>query len=201
MKLKTIAPLVVFVFLAGCSSTAAETPLAFQPASGPPTAAITAEPTQSPAPTVTASPEQKDELARNQQKWLEAAIRQYQYKLSISCFCGFSQLMPLTIEVANGEVRSITAVDGAPVTPDDVNYKYFVPFATVEGLFATIESNLGRAEEVTVSYDEMYGFPANIFIDQFKLASDDELGLQVTGFQIQQGVTSPSPALLPDTGK
>ena len=49
----------------------------------------------------------QSELSLNQQKWQDANISHYRYNLAISCFCVFTQDMPLIIEVKNGEVVSM----------------------------------------------------------------------------------------------
>jgi hypothetical protein len=93
--------------------------------------------------------------------------------------------MPLTIEVENGEVVSITQADGVFVTAADPSYELFISVATVEGLFAQLDSSQnGDADEVLVTYDATYGFPTSISIDQIKEAVDDEISYQVENFEV-----------------
>ena len=93
--------------------------------------------------------------------------------------------MPLTIEVQNGEVVSITQQDGTAVAENDPSYTYFVEVATVERLFEKLSSSLnGGADEVLVTYDDTYGFPSTISIDQIKEAIDDEIAYQVDNFEV-----------------
>ena len=125
------------------------------------------------------------EYDQNLKKWQDADVAHYQFDLFIGCFCPFRDMMPLTIEVQNGEVVSITQQDGTAVAENDPSYTYFVEVATVDRLFEKLDSNLnGGADEVLVTYDATYGFPVTISIDQIKEAIDDEIAYQVANFEV-----------------
>lgn len=124
------------------------------------------------------------EFNQNLARWNEADISHYKYDLVIGCFCPFFQDMPLTIEVKDGVVVSITRVDGTALDASDMNYQYYVPYATIDSLFTELKSEIAEADEVTVTYDPLYGFPVDVAIDRIKLAVDDELSLQVTNFEV-----------------
>lgn len=125
------------------------------------------------------------EYDQNLQKWQDADISHYQFELFIGCFCPFRNVMPLTIEVQDGEVVSITQADGVVVTATDPSYELFISVATIEGLFTKLDSSLnGGADEVLVTYDDAYGFPSTISIDQIKEAIDDEIAYQVDNFKV-----------------
>jgi hypothetical protein len=125
------------------------------------------------------------EYDQNLKKWQDADVAHYQFDLFIGCFCPFRSVMPLTIEVENGEVVSITQADGVFVTAADPSYELFISVATVEGLFAQLDSSQnGDADEVLVTYDATYGFPTSISIDQIKEAVDDEISYQVENFEV-----------------
>lgn len=122
-------------------------------------------------------------LDKNLAKWRAADVSHYRFDLVIGCFCPFYQDMPLTIEVMDGEVVSITRADGTLVETSDPNYQYYERYASIDHLFAELESEMSTAEEITVIYDPLYGFPAEVAIDQIKLAMDDELSLSVANFE------------------
>ena len=125
------------------------------------------------------------EYDQNLKKWQDADVAHYQFDLFIGCFCPFRDMMPLTIEVQNGEVVSITQQDGTAVAENDPSYTYFVEVATVDRLFEELNSSLnGGADEVLVTYDATYGFPMTISIDQIKEAIDDEIAYQVANFEV-----------------
>lgn len=128
---------------------------------------------------------QQSEFSRSRAKWQQAGVRDYRFSLAIGCFCPFGDKMPLQIEVRSGEVTSMTYSDGTPVPESDPNYEFFARYATIDRLFAELESELnGGSDEVTVTYDPTHGFPAEVYLDVIKEAIDDELSLTVSGFAV-----------------
>ena len=124
------------------------------------------------------------DLAANQTKWENAGIDDYTFQLHIGCFCVFTDRMPLTIEVRDGAVTSMSYSDGTPVAADDPMMEYFMRFATLDALFAELRSgDAASANSVEVSYDATHGFPTQVYVDQIKEAADDEYSLQVSNFQ------------------
>ncbi len=125
------------------------------------------------------------EFERNRQTWQDSGVTHYRFSLHIGCFCVFSDKMPITVEVQNGEVISMTYPDGTLVAETDPNYEIFSQHATIERLFSELGAGLtGDAEEVTVTYDSSRGFPAEIYFDYIKAAADDELGLSVSNLRV-----------------
>ncbi len=62
--------------------------------------------------------------------------------------------------------------------------RYFEKYDTVDKLFLVVDDALKRkAAEISVTYDETLGFPKSIKIDYIKLAIDDEIAFNITGFQ------------------
>lgn len=125
-----------------------------------------------------------NELSRNQTKWDAANITHYRFQLGVGCFCPFSDLMPLTVEVQDGEVVSIIDVNGNDYPTTDPMSEFILKYATIDGLFLELGSDSVRgAEKLSVTYDSTYGFPTDITIDFIELAVDDELYLSVAGFE------------------
>jgi hypothetical protein len=125
----------------------------------------------------------KSEIERNQEKWQGTNIQHYRFNLSLGCFCVFSQDMPLVIEILNNQVVSMEYQSGNPV--DAANREYFERFATIDRIFSELEADLrGKADKVAVTYDPTYGFPAQVNIDYIENATDDELGLTVSEFEV-----------------
>jgi hypothetical protein len=124
------------------------------------------------------------ELSRNQVKWQEAGITHYRFQLNVSCFCLFRSQMPLTIEVKDGEIVSMTDVNGEAFPMDDPMSDLVMKHATISRIFSELDSDSVReADSLTVTYDSAYGFPAEVAIDFVELAADDELYLSVSGFE------------------
>lgn len=125
----------------------------------------------------------QSEIEQNKDKWQEANIPHYRYHLSITCFCIFSQDMPLIIEVQDGEVISMEYQSGNEI--DATSLELFEKYATIDRLFTELEADLnGAADEVMIAkYDATYGFPAEVTIDFVKEATDDELYLNLSNFE------------------
>lgn len=130
------------------------------------------------------SPAGGSEFSQNQDKWQDANITHYRMELNISCFCAFRDQMPLTVEVLDGQIVSMIAADGSEVLDTDPNYEFFAPHATIDLLFADIESAVNEgADSVNVTYDAAYGFPAEVAIDFSQEMADEEMYYSVSGFE------------------
>ena len=124
------------------------------------------------------------ELERNQEKWQDANITHYRFELNIGCFCPFRSQMPLTVEVQDGEVVSMTDVNGEAITTTDPMNEFIQKYATIDRIFSELDSDSVReADKVTVTYDPTYGYPTEISIDYIELAMDDELYISVSAFE------------------
>ena len=72
----------------------------------------------------------QSEIEQNQGKWQDAGISHYRYHLSISCFCVFTQDMPLIIEVQDGKVISMEYQSGNKI--DLSLLELFEKYATID---------------------------------------------------------------------
>ncbi len=124
------------------------------------------------------------ELSRNQSKWQDADVNHYRFQLSVSCFCLFRSQMPLTVEVQDGEVVSMTDINGEAFPMDDPMSDLVMKHATIDRLFSELGSDaVQEADHLTMSFDPAYGFPTEVAIDYIELAADDELYLSVSAFE------------------
>jgi len=122
------------------------------------------------------------EIERNKAKWQDATISHYRFNLFVGCFCAFSEDMPLTVEVQDGEVVSMKSQSGNEI--DAPNREFLQKYATIDRIFAELDTDInGAADEVIVTYDATYGFPEQVNIDFVKEAIDDELALTLSGFE------------------
>ena len=125
----------------------------------------------------------QSELDQNQQTWQDANISHYRYNLAISCFCVFTQDMPLIIEVQDGEVVSMEYSTGNAIDPSSL--EYFQRFSTIDRIFEQLEKDSnGEADEVVAAYDATYGFPNDVKIDYVKEATDDEIWFTISDFEL-----------------
>src|SRR5690349_8212347 len=85
----------------------------------------------------------QSEIEQNQGKWQDANISHYRYNLSISCFCVFTQDMPLVIEVKDGKVVSMEFQSGKEI--DQSLLELFNKYATIDRVFAELKADLNGA--------------------------------------------------------
>ena len=57
----------------------------------------------------------KSELNKNRDKWDFSGVTHYRFELTISCFCPFMDMIPVTVEVKDGKIVSMTDVNGQPL--------------------------------------------------------------------------------------
>ncbi len=119
---------------------------------------------------------------KNHSLWEAQGIRHYRFHFRIGCMCPWYDLMPLTVEVQDGEIVSMVASNGGDIT----NYlETFRRYATIESLFGTVDAAISkRVDKLAVQYDARYGFPASIVIDPSRKIHDDETGYYVTDFEV-----------------
>jgi uncharacterized protein DUF6174 len=124
----------------------------------------------------------QSEIEQNQGKWQDSGISHYRYDLSISCFCVFTQDMPLSIEVQDGKVVSMQYKSGKEIDPSLL--ELFEKYATIDRVFGELKAGAnGAADEIIAKYDTTYGFPTEVTVDVEKQATDDELYLTLSNFE------------------
>ena len=117
------------------------------------------------------------------EQWQDANISHYRYELSISCFCIFTQDMPLVIEVKDGEVVSMEYKSGKEIDPSLL--ENFQRYDTIDKILAILEkAQNGEADHVNVTYDETYGYPKDVTIDYEEQAADEEVYLTISSFEV-----------------
>jgi hypothetical protein len=125
---------------------------------------------------------QRPALVQNRSLWESQAIQHYRFNFKIGCFCPWNALMPLTIEVKNGEIIAMVASNGGDITP---YLDTFRAHATIESLFDLVDSAISkRVYRLVVQYDPKYGFPASIVINPSRMIMDDETGYYVTNLEV-----------------
>lgn len=128
---------------------------------------------------------QAGELDANLQKWRAQNVSHYRMNVNVGCFCPFRDRMPVTVEVQDGQVLSVTDSQGQPVAADDpVRAFGNEQLMTIEGVFAYTREAIQTADKTEVSYDPALGFPVNLNIDRIELAIDDEMSVLISEFEV-----------------
>ena len=161
------------VLLAACGSAGTTTPR-----SGPPSSTTTASVATGLSVTTSTThvvdPEQRAAFLAARKRWEAAGVRSYRMQLAAGCECPMSGRWDIVVR------------EGAPVsaTPQETSAMLHLDngFRTVDELFDQLDSALGSASSVTVSYDPVLGYPAQVRVDVIANAVDDEFGWSIAAF-------------------
>ena len=112
--------------------------------------------------------------------WADQGIDDYQYTVQVSCFCMVEATRPVTVEVQDGQAVSLTyADDGTAADP-----ALFERYDSIDKIFAIIsEAEAQEPARLDVTYDEATGVPQSIAIDISEQMADEELYLEISGFE------------------
>ena len=171
-----VAGVMVLMLIAACG---AEAPTPTPTATPPPAATPTPTPVPpTPTPTTSAPGSPQAALLQGRERWEHAGIADYDYIGAWVCFCPEEYLADTQVTVRDGNVTGVDPADpGFAAIPAP---ERFVP---VEGLFALIQEAIDQnAARIEVSYDEMYGYPVDIFIDHDERMADEETRFAISSF-------------------
>ncbi|MDB5970812.1 MAG: putative lipoprotein [Hydrocarboniphaga sp.] len=122
-------------------------------------------------------------LTAAQKSWSDAMIDDYQFTLTVACFCGSS-----TTDAGPGEYVVIVKDDVIESAFEKDSGEYLnadqaAALPTIDGLFTIIgDAYDDDADHVDVVYDATRGYPMDITIDPISGAADDEIEYHVRDF-------------------
>lgn len=112
------------------------------------------------------------ELQANKEKWNSHEITDYSIEMQHICFCPPEAVRLMIFEIKNNEIRSVRYAD----TDEYVEAGYFNDYNTVNGLFELAEQAITKnPHEITISYDEEFGFIKELSIDYEYQIADEEV--------------------------
>ena len=148
-----------------------------------PTPTVVTPPTTT--PTVDESPDVAADIAPNYQRWNEAGIRDYRFVLMVGCYCPMNAMMPITVEVRDSAVVTLTDANGEVVALDDAGASFFMKYTTIDAIYAELTSaRFDEADKLTITFDPTYPVPATISADFIEMAVDDELYVGISEFTV-----------------
>ena len=116
-----------------------------------------------------------NELNLNSKKWQSHAIKNYQIKEQLNCFC--VDRGPYSVTVANNVIVTIKDKDGNVSSSNTPSLK------TVDELFLYIKTSLEKKPATaTIKYNATYGYPESIYFDFDKQMADEEMGYTISEF-------------------
>jgi len=124
------------------------------------------------------------EFLENRAKWEEAlgnAGGDIEYTRQRSCFCPRDFVLPMDVVEKEGEIVEAVYSESGEVVPENIRENLL----SVNEIFDVIENayNSG-AEEVNVTYDEEYGYPTSVFINQDFNMQDEEVYYNLSNMQL-----------------
>ncbi len=110
------------------------------------------------------------EFEKNRKKWGNHSIAHYRMTITASQGGNITFPGPAEIEVMNGVVRTLSIPSITEV--DDLVHKRWEPVNTIEKIFDLMEKGYADGANVDAEYDEKFGYPKDVEIDDFKKGID-----------------------------
>ena len=121
-------------------------------------------------------PVDDDELSLNQKKWIGNNIANYEFTLTINCFCPPERVGPHNIKVTDNKIVSVNN------SPYDITKSG--ELMTINQLFEFIKTSIANNPfKNTIEYNPTYGYPQNVYFDFNQQMADEEIGYQITSFK------------------
>lgn len=113
------------------------------------------------------------ELDSHKAMWESHSLQDYHFGILRTCYCVFND--PISIQVSNQQVTQMTTRFGTIVTEADTFYSY-----TMEEIFEVIQTAIVEGYDgLDVTYDDFYGYPTMVMVDDSKMIADDEFTLTI----------------------
>ena len=119
------------------------------------------------------------ELDKHRTLWEQTRPNTYTYEYNVVCECSDNLGATVKVTVANGDIESAAYAD-----PRTTPWLSGVDrYLTIDSLFDVIQDAItGEADQLIVSYNSEFGYPANIAIDNNVTAIDDEYYLTANAY-------------------
>lgn len=111
------------------------------------------------------------ELQANKEKWNSQGISNYEIEMQKICFCPPDAVRLMIFEITDNEIKSVRYAD----SDERVDPSFYDNYNTLNGLFELAEEALEQnPEELSVIYDDEFGYIKQISIDyKFEIADDE----------------------------
>jgi hypothetical protein len=120
---------------------------------------------------------ENEDLSRNRAIWNSKNLSNYEFTLTVSCFCTEAVAGPHLIKVVDDTIAS---VNDKPYDPSTMGL-----LLTIDGLFTYVEKSIERKPyQKNITYNSLYGYPESVYFDFEKTMADEETGYQVTDFKV-----------------
>ena len=118
-----------------------------------------------------------DDLSRNQATWNGKMISNYEFTLTVNCYCLPARIGPHIVKVAGDKIISVNNL------PYDITKTG--ELMTINQLFGFIKTSITKNPyRNTIEYNSTYGYPQNVYFDFNQQIADEEIGYQISSFKI-----------------
>ena len=117
-----------------------------------------------------------EDFSSNRSKWNKLNISNYEFTLTVNCFCSEVVRGPHKIKVV---ADTIASVNDQAYDPSTMSL-----LMTIDELFAYIRRGIdGSPYQKSLTYNAQYGYPESVYFDFEKTMADEEIGYQISGFK------------------
>jgi len=119
---------------------------------------------------------ENEDFSSNQSKWNRKNLSNYEFTLTIGCFCPQAVAGPHVIKVDDDTIAS---VNDQPYDPSTMSY-----LMTIDDLFNFVGKSIERNPyKKRITYNSLYGYPESVYFDFEKAMADEEIGYNIIGFK------------------
>ena len=136
--------------------------------------------------------DQRELYDTNFKKWESANILNYEFTRAVDCQCNDKRDM--VVNVVDGAIDSAYYVNGQGKVNEGVVDPEHSQYASIGALFKLVDSAIKHHyDNVDVSYDKDYGYPAVIQLLPNNSEKQNFLRFQVNNFNVRFTISFPSP--------
>jgi len=112
-------------------------------------------------------------MSENKKLWKIKNIKDYSFVIQKSCFCPHEEKKQITVD--DGIITEVKYIPSNTIL--GLNQE------KINGYFSIIQDALDKnVHKLTVTYDEIYGYPSDIAIDHNEQMADEEVNYTLTHF-------------------
>jgi hypothetical protein len=118
---------------------------------------------------------ENEDFSRNRAIWDRKNLSNYEFTLTVSCFCPEAVAGPHLIKVVDDTIASV----------NDKPYDHSTMglLMTIDELFTYVGKSIERKPyQKSITYNSLFGYPESVYFDFEKTMADEEMGYQITGF-------------------
>lgn len=114
------------------------------------------------------------EVQANREKWKSHEISDYEIEMQKICYCVPEVVRMMVFEVGEQKIKAVRYAD----TGEIVDPQHYGEFNTIEAMFTFVEQSLEKnPADLSISYDEKYGYIKELNVDFKENIADDEISI------------------------